>query len=362
MASAHLSDPATPARLAGPRLRAAWEALRADGARLRARDAAERLGVSEGELVASQCGPGGTAVRLAPAFEDLLTGLTAAGPVMALTRNDHVVHEKTGIYDRLSFSGAMGMALNHDIDLRLFMNHWRHAFALREPMEDGRIRRSLQVFDASGSAVHKVFQTEASDGDAMEALIQRLTAEDQTPVLSVLKPAAPQVDRPDAEIDAEGLRAHWAAMQDTHEFFPLLKEFGVGRQQALRLAGPTFAEPAPATATRTMLTQAAALGVPIMCFVGNPGCIQIHSGPVETIKVMGPWLNVLDPGFNLHLREDRIGSSWLVRKPTRDGLVTSLELFDAAGQNFVMFFGERKPGKPEREDWRRLAESLTGAG
>jgi hypothetical protein len=37
-----------------------------------------------------------------------------------------------------------------------------------------------------------------------------------------------------------------------------------------------------------------------MCFVGNRGCIQIHTGPVKNIKIMGPWLNVMDPGFNLH--------------------------------------------------------------
>ena len=67
---------------------------------------------------------------------------------------------------------------------------------------------------------------------------------------------------------------------------------------------------------------------PIMCFVGNPGCIQIHTGPIYTLKVMGPWFNILDPTFNLHLREDAIHQGWVVRKPTRDGIVTSLELFD----------------------------------
>jgi putative hemin transport protein len=46
-----------------------------------------------------------------------------------------------------------------------------------------------------------------------------------------------------------------------------------------------------------------------MVFVGSPGCIQIHSGPVKNIKVMNEWLNVLDPDFNLHVREDLIHSS-----------------------------------------------------
>jgi hypothetical protein len=47
--------------------------------------------------------------------------------------------------------------------------------------------------------------------------------------------------------------------------------------------------------------------MPVMIFVGNMGCIQIHGGPVEKIVPMGPWINVMDPRFNLHLRADHAG-------------------------------------------------------
>ena len=147
-------------------------------------------------------------------------------------------------------------------------------------------------------------------------------------------------------------------MKDTHEFFPLLRKFNVDRTQALRLAHADFAYRVGNDATRAMLNQAAASGLSIMCFVGNPGMIQIHTGPVTRVEAMGPWLNVLDPGFNLHLREDRIAATWVVRKPTSDGVVTSLELFDAEGETMAMFFGERKPGKPELEAWRTLVAGL----
>ncbi len=147
-------------------------------------------------------------------------------------------------------------------------------------------------------------------------------------------------------------------MRDTHEFFGLLRRFQLQRTQALRLAGPALARPVEPGAARQLLEQAAAGGVPIMVFVGNPGMIQIHTGPVRRVAVMGPWLNVLDAGFNLHLREDRIASAWRVLKPTEDGPVHSLELFDAAGDTVAMFFGERKPGRPERADWQALVEAL----
>jgi putative hemin transport protein len=70
------------------------------------------------------------------------------------------------------------------------------------------------------------------------------------------------------------------------------------------------------------------------------------------------WINVLDDEFNLHLREPGVAGAWLVRKPTKDGVVTSIELYDAAGENIALMFGKRKPGQPEDENWRNLAESL----
>lgn len=96
-----------------------------------------------------------------------------------------------------------------------------------------------------------------------------------------------------------------------------------------------------------------------MVFVGNAGLVQIHTGPVRNIQIMGPWLNVLDADFNLHLRQDHIAQTWLVRKPTSAGLVSSLELFDATGNSIAMFFGARKPDHPELGAWRALLANLT---
>jgi len=311
--------------------------------------------VSEAELVASRCGDGVT--RLDGDWGDMLRALTRLGEVMALTRNEYCVHEKHGVYDAISIGPGHGLVLNHDIDLRLFVSHWHFAFAVSENVKSG-LRHSVQFFDIDGTAVHKVYVTDKSDRPAYDALVARFRAADQSPELSVTPLPPRRPDRPDTDIDIGNFHRHWRALQDTHDFFGMLSEFGVGRAQAMRLANREFTRPARADTLRRMLTLAAERAVPIMCFVGNPGCIQIHTGPVRALKAMGPWFNVLDPGFNLHLREDAIAQCWIVRKPTRDGVVTSVELFDADGLCFAQFFGERKPGKTEREDWRALVSEL----
>ncbi|MDA3873239.1 MAG: hemin-degrading factor, partial [Kiritimatiellae bacterium] len=155
-------------------------------------------------------------------------------------------------------------------------------------------------------------------------------------------------------VDAETFRAAWDQMKDTHEFFPLLKRFGLSRIDALRLAGAERAQCVAPESFARVVTLAAERRAPIMVFVGNRGCIQIHTGPVKKVVKWEDWINVMDPGFTLHLRESRIAEIWVVRKPTSDGTVTSMELYDDAGNEIALLFGERKPGQTERGDWRQL--------
>ena len=70
------------------------------------------------------------------------------------------------------------------------------------------------------------------------------------------------------------------------------------------------------------------------------------------------WYNVMDPDFNMHLDMSQISQSWIVRKPTEDGIVTAIEVFNDKGDIIVQFFGKRKPGIPELDVWRETVEQL----
>ncbi|PWR23492.1 hemin-degrading factor [Zavarzinia compransoris] len=322
---------------------------------LRARDLAARLGISEAELVALSCGDG--TVRLTGPFGDILQRLPDLGPIMALTRNEQCVHEKVGRFDKVSVEGRMGLVLDPEIDLRVFLWHWHSGFALTEATKDGP-RRSLQFFDADGTAIHKVYLRPESDLAAFERLSADFRADDQSRAQAVTPRPAAAVPKADEAIDLDGFRAGWRGLTDTHDFFNLLRSFEVQREQGLRLIGREFSRPLDPAAPKHILEQAAASGLPIMIFVGSAGVIQIHTGTVARIVEMGPWLNVMDPGFNLHLRADLVASAYAVEKPTSDGTVTSVEIFDAEGGLIAMFFGKRKPGEPELQPWRDLVAGL----
>ena len=100
----------------------------------------------------------------------------------------------------------------------------------------------------------------------------------------------------------------------------------------------------------------------IMIFVGNRGCVQIFTGVVEKLTPMKGWLNIFNPTFTLHLLEEAVAETWVTRKPTADGHVTSLELFAADGTQIAQLYGQRTEGEPEQSQWRRQIDALTPEG
>lgn len=336
-----------------------WAELRTTQPTLRVRDAAAVLGVSELELAATAVGDTGRWLDGDSAA--LLRGLPEVGRCLALTRNPAAVSEVRGRYGGVELGPEGGLVHGEAIDLRVFLRHWRFALAMAERDErrpDG-VRRSVQVFDGAGVAVHKIYLEPDGDRAAWDALIEA-RASAQAPVVS-LTPAPEVVARPDAAIDVRAFVADWDGMSDTHEFFPMLRRHGLTRTQALRLAGTRRARRVSTRAIAIVLGDASERERPIMIFVGNRGCIQIYGGPVVRIRRIEHWLNVLDPGFNLHLREELIAEAWVVTKPTATGPVTSLELFDATGDVIALVFSQRDDrGQAEDPTWAaflgRLAE------
>lgn len=336
-------------------LKARWAHFRQEHPDVRIRDAADVLGTSEAQLLATDCGT--SVVRLSANWGEFLQKLTALGPVMALTRNDDVVHEKTGIYDNITIQGKMGLVLNHDIDLRIFLSHWHLGFAVMQEVR-GKIRNSFQFFDQDGTAIHKIYLTNGSNETVFTELVKQYADDNQSPWQSVTPLPLASPETPDDQIDIKGFWNAWDGLKDVHEFFGVLRQFNLSRSQAFRLAGIGRAYQVKQDSLEHLFYQARDSTLPIMVFVGNSGVIQIHTGPINKLKKLHEWFNVLDPDFNLHLKDGNIDQLWVVKKPTADGLITSLELFNESKTTMAMLFGQRAPGEPESPQWRSLVGTL----
>lgn len=333
-------------------LKEKWEALKAENPHVRIRNAAEQLGVSEAELLLTNVGEGVTVLKAD--FPGILIEAEQLGKVMALTRNDECVHERKGTYQNGDFSSPHAqLFVGEDIDLRIFLNHWRFAFAVVEGD-----KKSLQFFGKDGLALHKIYLTKNSNEEAFDAIVEKFTDEDQNQAFTFEAAAPKQTEKPDAEIDVEGFKKAWTELKDTHDFFMMTRKYGVSRTQALRLAPEGFAKKIDNAKVVNILEDASEKNTPIMVFVGNRGIIQIHTGNVKKTLWHQQWFNIMDPDFNLHLDVTKIAEAWIVKKPTEDGEVTAIEVFNKEGDFIVQFFGKRKPGIPELQEWKDLVAAL----
>jgi putative hemin transport protein len=343
-------------------LRTAWKGIQQAKPGIRIREAAAELGSSEAQLLATTIGD--ETIRLDGNWQELVKRLPELGRVMSLTRNDGCILEHKGAFQKVNTFGKgahmMGTVIG-PIESRIFFNAWHVAFAVKQKKED-RYLISLQVFDHSGEAVTKIYLQETSNTDAFEKLMNDFASDDQRPEQITKKYEEEIFSR---DIDKVQLLQEWAALEDTHDFFPMLKRHNVHRYHAVDLAEGRFSYRIHPSSVEQILQRAASEKLPIMIFAGNRGNLQIHQGKVKTIRLIErghtgeeKWLNVLDPDFNMHLRMDHVQHVWVVTKPTKDGEVTSVEVFDSKYNLIVQFFGLRKPGVQELEGWRNIVDSL----
>ncbi|NRN28055.1 ChuX/HutX family heme-like substrate-binding protein [Photorhabdus heterorhabditis] len=333
---------------------------KADNKAKYARDLAAYLNVSEGELLHSRVGI--DAKRLDIDAPTLLEELAVVGETKAITRNDFAVHEQIGRYENTRFSSHAGLILNpRELDLRIFFNHWSSVFYLVEPAKNG-MRHSIQFFDHQGDALHKVYATSNTDMAAWEALIEKYQTE-ENPAL-VIKP----VEETGHSVITNELKTQldeeWRAMTDVHQFFIMLKHHNLSRQQIFNAVQDDLAYRVGNSALSEIISAAHSDQNEIMIFVGNRGCVQIFTGKLERLMPYQEensdqkWINIFNRNFTLHLIESAIAESWVTRKPTTDGFVTSLELFDANGNQIVQLFGQRTEGTPEQTKWREQVAAL----
>ncbi len=317
-----------------------------------ARDLAEILNISEAELIHLRVSH--DADRLNTDTRTLLAALENVGVTKSITRNDYAVHEQIGRYENQHLNGHAGLILNpRALDLRLFLQHWLHIFCLTEHHPKGD-RHSIQFFDAAGNAIHKVYTTDETDMAAWEALVAKYRREENPPlaIVPVQKPQA--TAQPEtADVDTE-----WRAMTDVHQFFQLLRRHNLSRQEAFRAVGDDLAYRVDNRSLSQLLETARDQKNEIMIFVGNPGCVQIFTGEIEKVRPHGEWINIFNSRFTLHLVESAIAESWVTRKPTKDGFVTSLELFATDGTQIAQLYGQRTEGQPEQPQWREQIAAL----
>jgi putative hemin transport protein len=332
-----------------------WSSLRRVEPRLAQWDGAERLGVTEAELVAAHVGR--SAVRLAKDWELALKWLGALGPATGLTRGPHAVLEQQGTYARVQIEGTRATVVGGGISLRALLPRWHVAFAVTYETAQGE-RRSLQFFDTNGTAIHKVFLSDEGDGLQFDHLVDVLESDDQSPTEDIAPSTRRILRRREHDVDVEGVRAGWELLGSALDLQGLIDSLGTTRSQAFHLVGPGLAERLVASSYQDLLAEAEASDLPVAITVANAAVAQTHDGPVRVVDRGADWTKVAGPDFNLHIGDARIASAWLVRGLNRNGLGPHVEVHDEQGDLVLCLAIPGDAGSRRERRWRRIVGTL----
>ncbi len=340
-------------------LREAYERVKSQAPHLYLREAAAILGVSEMALLTLELGK--SVFRLRPEWHSLLEYLSQQGKLMGLSRNNWAVIENTGPYPKPTFEGPV--AVFHDVppalDLRCYLTHWAHAFAVHT-QKAGRSLYSIQFFTPWGESIHKVYFSDSEAPQKWQVFKEAFLHPEQSFDLDTIAPGPPSPLQGGPD-DRKSFLQDWAGLADTHDFFMLLRRHRVSRLAALRAAEGHFTWSLSPAQWEYFLHWVQTTQTPIMFFVGNAGIHQIYTGPVTSITYERGWHNFHGPNLTLHFNPEGLGHLYLVKKPTREGDIYSLEVFSPQGEEVLWVFGARKPGQSVPAGWLEFVESMQRA-
>lgn len=280
----------------------------------------------------------------------IVGSIVSGGGIRASTESGGVTIEQTGTVGEYNMrgEGTIGSVVQDDLDLRFLFRHWVGGLV-------HSAHTTVDFIDTTGAAC---ISLHAAD-DAARNTIEALANQFRGPAFDI--PTAPPrpTSKTDAEIDREALLADWRAMQNVHHFEAMLGKHGIGRLQALRLAGSEFARELSADAFGQLLTRLGDDGQEIMVFVANRGMVQIYSGPTDDKKRAGHGWEITHKETKIYVPDTALHGLWLVHKPTAAGIITSLEFVrEDSDQSVASIFGRHPHGDAQPPEWMALLEQL----
>jgi len=332
-----------------------WKTFKSINTNVRVLDAANILGYSEAQLLSTSCGE--SVVRLKPDWEKILYSIREIGKVGVLTLNDSAISKNIGTYPITQLRKNVVTAISDKMNLRLMMNNWRMAFAVSENNKETTLR-SFQFFDGHGTAVHKVYLTKESNAQVFNDIVEIYRDEDQRPLQHVEKCENMSMDNVLPKINISEFEKKWLKLSDVHDFQKFLSIYGIGRVQAYNLVKDQLACRVNNNGLNKILLLATEKCVPLMFFVQNTGVVQIQSGLINKVKQIGNWVNVFAHDFNVQINKGDIHSSWIVKKQTGDGIVTSYELYDRKEKKIALIYAKRDENRNIPTMWINLLNSI----
>lgn len=150
------------------------------------------------------------------------------------------------------------------------------------------------------------------------------------------------------------IRQAWAGLRRADHAEWLLRTIGWRKVDALAALAPMFASQLDTSEVHALLDAALQAGLPLVAGLDLIGARHVHSGPVTQLAIRDGQILFQMGHAWLQVHEEQIYCAWIVRTPGRQGVVHTVELFDAYGQPMLTLADAKAAGGRESCEWRQL--------
>ena len=280
-------------------LKSKWKTFQKDNPKVRIRDAAYQMKVSEAELLSTEINET-VSFLLIEDMTAFIKDILKVDKIMLLIRSDYVVHEKTIKTKniRLEDNQIIDLDKNGCKILDFNIDAFEYVF-FQKKMHSNRELKSFQFFDKVGRAILKIYLKGKDLGlfDEIELKYKKIYNYEM---------------QSDLDINNSNLLDSKIKINlpyDTSNSKATCRNISV---KSLRL----------------ILENASEMKIPIQIHALGLGTIQYHIDTVRNIVDYGPWINVIDQKFNLHVLGNGLTKASLVQYQFKDCQQYLINFFD----------------------------------
>ena len=264
--------------------------------KLRIKDIANHLEVSEAELLTTQIDNSSLKYLKISDYNIFFKELFKSHKVMFLIRSDFIVHEKVIVCSEIEYHKNKIFFKNKkpltDFDFKKIENSF-----FEKKTHQNKPLLSFQFFDQYGNAILKIF-LKSKDYSVFESLSDKFSfVYDYNLQKNILKKN--EISERKKSLNLDSFQNQYTKRIKTDNLI-----------------------------LRKILENASKHKFPIQIHALGNYSIQYHFGSVKNIMDFGPWINVIDKNFNIHVMENKINNNYITIKEVDGKYFYQIQILD----------------------------------
>ena len=293
------------------RIKFEWNSFKADpeNKKIRIRDAANQLNVSEAELLSTEVGDNVFYLKIEKYnlfFKDLLD----ADRLMFLIRSNYVVHEVIVNTSDIDIKDNSFIYIDKDFPIVRFDSQlFRHVF-FEQKTHAGKELKSFQIFDLNGNAILKIY-LKGKAFSCFDQIADKYKCEYDY-----------AIQKNKSNDFSNGSKKGDVSLVETD--YDLTLKFSLNKK--IDIKGDML---------RYFLEKSSSRKNPIQIHAFGDTVIQYYKGKIKNVVDFGPWINVIDKKFNIHIFESKITSAVVSEYIDAGNFLFVVDFFDIDNNNVL---------------------------